>query len=326
MPRRAKPILTLTALLIIPAFATPLEAQFPPDSFQNLQVLPEDITFRELIGTMRGFASALGVRCQYCHVGEANQPLSQFDFPSDEKATKRKARVMLRMLNHINNEYLADLPSRREPEIQVGCETCHRGQSRPIMTRDSLRFAYQNGGVDALETSYRELRTRYFGSHTHDFRWFLLRNLANEMAAAGNFADARNVMSLNLEFFPDNPRVQSAFALVSIEAAMTLEGPEAGRASYKNALTRFPPELLSDNGLNAMGYRLMGASKTLEAIEIFKINTELHPNSANAFDSLGEGYMNNGDTELAITSYEKSLELNPENSNAVTILERLRSN
>ena len=35
---------------------------------------------------MRGFAGGLGVRCQYCHVHEGNQPnnLSTFDFASDE--------------------------------------------------------------------------------------------------------------------------------------------------------------------------------------------------------------------------------------------------
>ena len=316
----------LTILLIASFFATtPLKAQFPPDSLTNLQVLPEDIGVRELIGVMRGFASALGVRCQYCHVGEAGQPLSQFDFASDEKETKEKARIMFSMLRHINGEHLGDLPTRHSPEITVGCETCHRGQPTPIMTRDSLRFAYHNGGADALESTYRELRERYFGSHTHDFRWFILRNLANEMVANGNFADAGQIMELNLEFFPDDSRVRSAYALRGVEAAMTLEGPAAGRASFEASLTQFSPDVFSANGLNSMGYRLLGASKTLEAIEIFKINVQLHPNSSNVFDSLGEGYMINGDTELAIVNYEKSLELNPQNDNAVAMLGQLKS-
>lgn len=173
-------------------------------------------------------------------------------------------------------------------------------------------------------STYRELRARYFGSHTHDFRWFILRNLANEMVRAGNFVDAGQTMELNLEFFPDDPRVQSAYALRGVEAAMTLEGPAAGRASFEAALTQFSSTVFSSNGLNSMGYRLLGSSKTLEAIEIFKINVELNPNSSNAFDSLGEGYMTNGDTDLAIANYEKSLELDPQNDNAVAMLERLR--
>ena len=37
---------------------------------QNLQVLPADISPGELSRIMRGNALGLGVRCQYCHVGE----------------------------------------------------------------------------------------------------------------------------------------------------------------------------------------------------------------------------------------------------------------
>ncbi len=319
-------LIAIIALATLPSLAKPLNAQFPPDSLTNLQVLPEDMSVGALINVMRGFSGALGVRCQYCHVGEANQPLAQFDFASDEKETKEKARVMLRMLGHINGEHLDELPSRSEVAVEVSCETCHRGQARPVLISDSLRYAYRNGGVDALETSYRELRNRYYGSHTYDFRSFILSNLANEMGRAGNFADVEQVMALNLEFFPDNPRVRGAYAMASVEAAMNTSGAAAGRAAFDDALGRFSAALFTDNALNAMGYRLLGSGKTAEAVEVFKINTELHPNSANAFDSLGEGHMNNGDRDEAIAAYEKSLELNPQNPNAVSTLERLRAN
>ena len=121
--------LAITAATI--AVPGTMRAQFPPNSLVNIQELPEDITVRELIDVMRGFAGALGVRCQYCHVGEAGMPLSEFDFPSDARETKRKARVMLRMVRSINEEHLAGLESRGEPEVIVECATCHRGQSRP---------------------------------------------------------------------------------------------------------------------------------------------------------------------------------------------------
>ena len=37
---------------------------------------------------MMGFTRALGVRCNHCHVGEDGQPLSTFDFVSDENPNK----------------------------------------------------------------------------------------------------------------------------------------------------------------------------------------------------------------------------------------------
>jgi hypothetical protein len=43
--------------------------QFPPQRATNLKVLPSSITMDDLVDTMAGFTRALGVRCNYCHVG-----------------------------------------------------------------------------------------------------------------------------------------------------------------------------------------------------------------------------------------------------------------
>jgi CubicO group peptidase (beta-lactamase class C family) len=79
----------------------------------------------------------------------------------------------------------------------------------------------------------------------------------------------------------------------------------------------------AETELNALGYRLVQANKLAEAVEIFKLNVEMFPQSANAYDSLGEGYMRHGNKELAIANYKKSLELNPKNTNATTKLASL---
>ncbi len=55
----------------------------------------------------------------------------------------------------------------------------------------------------------------------------------------------------------------------------------------------------------------------------YRKNVELHPDSWNAYDSLGEAYMNNGDEELATKNYQKSVELNPKNENGVAALKKL---
>ena len=61
------------------------EAQIP-DTFTNLQVLPKDTSKAELTSTMRRFAFALGVRCEYCHVENADK---KFDYATDDKQEKR---------------------------------------------------------------------------------------------------------------------------------------------------------------------------------------------------------------------------------------------
>ena len=78
-----------------------------------------------------------------------------------------------------------------------------------------------------------------------------------------------------------------------------------------------------ESEFNALGYRLMGAGEMKAAVEIFKLNVELYPKSANVYDSLAEAYMNSGDTKKAIKNYRKSLELNPDNTNAKEMLKKL---
>jgi CubicO group peptidase (beta-lactamase class C family) len=75
--------------------------------------------------------------------------------------------------------------------------------------------------------------------------------------------------------------------------------------------------------LNRLGYQLLQTKKVADAIEIFKLNVEMFPQSANAYDSLGEGYMTSGNKDLALANYKKSLELDPKNANATAKLAQL---
>ena len=63
--------------------------------------------------------------------------------------------------------------------------------------------------------------------------------------------------------------------------------------------------------LNAYAYQLLNSGNMEGAIKAFKDNTDRHPESANAWDSLGEGYAIKGDKKEAIKCFKKSLTLNP---------------
>jgi len=67
----------------------------------------------------------------------------------------------------------------------------------------------------------------------------------------------------------------------------------------------------SENDINLYAYNLLGQGKHDQAIEAFISNTKRFPNSANAWDSLGEGYATKGDKDNAVKSFKKSLSLNP---------------
>ncbi len=77
--------------------------------------------------------------------------------------------------------------------------------------------------------------------------------------------------------------------------------------------------------LNMLGYLLLRNRMIKEAVEIFKLNAEAYPESANVYDSLAEGYLFDGNTKLAEVNYRKSLDLNPDNENARKMLNKLKS-
>jgi CubicO group peptidase (beta-lactamase class C family) len=95
--------------------------------------------------------------------------------------------------------------------------------------------------------------------------------------------------------------------------------------AYRELKTSNPDDpAIKEERINMLGYRLMWDRRTKSAVDIFRVNVQLYPESYNVYDSLGEGYMELGETELAIKNYEESIVLNPENTNGRQMLERLR--
>ena len=76
----------------------------------------------------------------------------------------------------------------------------------------------------------------------------------------------------------------------------------------------------SEDEINSLGYALLRQGRNGEALKIFVLNTELHPNGYNTHDSYGECLLIIGDTANAIRAYKKSLELNPGNTHAENVL------
>lgn len=67
----------------------------------------------------------------------------------------------------------------------------------------------------------------------------------------------------------------------------------------------------AEGAMNALGYRLLRDGDTEGGVAILEFNAEDNPRSANAFDSLGDGYVAAGDTARAIESYRHALAIDP---------------
>ncbi len=104
--------------------------------------------------------------------------------------------------------------------------------------------------------------------------------------------------------------------------------------SYEKALEAYKKEkenninsaLVKESTLNSIGYQELGKKNAKIALSVFKIYTILYPESANAFDSLGEFYMVSGDNKNALINYEKSLKLDPKSENAKAMINKLLKN
>lgn len=82
-------------------------------------------------------------------------------------------------------------------------------------------------------------------------------------------------------------------------------------AEYETIETKFGNNPDHYAFYNDYGYYLLGQKRIDKAIEKFKKQVELAPKSANAHDSLGEGYLAKGMLKESLAEYSKALELDP---------------
>ena len=195
--------LVLSALIVCASgLAAQAPGRFPPDSLVNVKVIPKNTPVIQVVGMMRNVAGALGVRCQFCHIGQEGMPLAQFDFAKDEKRTKLTARQMMRMVEDINRR-LDTLPEHEKmtSHVEVTCTTCHRGVSRPMPLEQLIQETAQTAGVDSATRLYRALRERYYGRAAYDFGEPALNIAAFRLGRAGKYDEAFAILRLNEEQF-----------------------------------------------------------------------------------------------------------------------------
>lgn len=239
---------TFFIVLLFSSYAYP---QFSWDNPKtNLKVFPDSIKGHELRKQMVGFSQSLGVRCWYCHDDTKGKDLNDIDFASDKKPQKQIAREMIRMSGTINGEHMPKVKLINSDASNVACMTCHRGYPKPQHLYQVLMESYDAGGVSAAINKYDELKEKYYGGFTFDFR---------------------------------------------------------------------------ENSLNFFGYQILNRNNLQDALQVFKLNAELYPNSYNVYDSLGDVYYKMEQYKLALDNYNKSLSINSSNKNAREMVGKISS-
>jgi pimeloyl-ACP methyl ester carboxylesterase len=112
--------------------------------------------------------------------------------------------------------------------------------------------------------------------------------------------------------------VEPSVRLRMLERGMRYAASGANEARRREAAFRH-----SEEDLNGWGYRLISQDKLPAALDVFRLNTELRPDSWNAYDSYGEALVKAGRKDEAIAAYRKSVALNPDSANGKAALKNL---
>lgn len=120
-------LITLTTLVVVSVAAV----KAPYQKHKNLKVLPKDISDEKLDSIMQTYNTALGVKCDFCHV-----PVKGFkdslDYVSDAEPMKNNARKMMEMTIHLNKTWFYFNKEVQPAYLNtVTCKTCHRGEPFP---------------------------------------------------------------------------------------------------------------------------------------------------------------------------------------------------
>jgi dienelactone hydrolase len=168
------------------------------------------------------------------------------------------------------------------------------------------------------------------GGAVDQMRWALgwSRNPANkfvEYKAAGHgtdmFAVEKGLEPLVLQWFdthlrnaPAKPAVVAATKPTPTEEFWNMftapGGVAKARAIYDESKRAKKREVLfPENETNLFGYQLLQDGNAKDAVEVFKLNVDAYPRSANTYDSLSDAYLALGNREESLRYAEKAVEM-----------------
>lgn len=179
-------------------------------------------------------------------------------------------------------------------------------------TKLAVPVIQHNGGINGFSTVIVRM--------TNEKRLIVLLDNAEDGQHLGDIT--LGIMSVLYDQPVDNPKRSIAETVMSTIAEKDVASAIAQYRELKAGKTASEYNF-GETELNQLGYQLLQMKKVTEAIEIFKLNVEMYPQSANAYDSLGEGFMVHGEKDLSIANYKKSVELDPKNTNATAKLAEL---
>ncbi|HMB91391.1 MAG TPA: YceI family protein [Rhodothermales bacterium] len=196
-----------------------------------------------------------------------------------------------------------------------------RGVTREIavpLKRTLLRTADAGWGNIRIgfEGRFTLNRTEY-GIHGSDF-WgvgMLSEEVDIEFGLLGTIMNQEKITFRSREKPSIGEVLQQTIAEKDVAAAV---------AQYHDLKTQHETDYnFAESELNRLGYKLLEQGRAAEAVQVFQLNAEAYPESANVYDSLGQGYAALGNRQQALAHYKRALTLDPYIPSAMEMTRRL---
>jgi CubicO group peptidase (beta-lactamase class C family) len=120
-----------------------------------------------------------------------------------------------------------------------------------------------------------------------------------------------------------NPEIPASDPVTQLNMQLRERGFGQTMQVYEEIKKKDPDFQPDENDLNNWGYRVLSKGRVKDALEIFRLNVRLYPDSWNVYDSYGEALRNDGEMEEAVKMYRRSVELNPDNAYGKKALEEM---
>jgi tetratricopeptide (TPR) repeat protein len=193
---------------------------------------------------------------------------------------------------------------------------------KPAPFTELLTYDFQNVTRNSVELDLNWEKMQFPVKIEFDVDRIVMDNAAQELTSTAGFtwqgyANAASYALVNkltgdydqaLKWADKAVTMNSNFVDLSIKSDLLRE---MGKTAEADVIKKDAVAIGDENELNNYGYQLLNQKEQDRAIEVFILNTQRHPKSANTFDSLGEAYALKGDKKNAIINFKKSLALDP---------------
>jgi CubicO group peptidase (beta-lactamase class C family) len=197
----------------------------------------------------------------------------------------------------------------------------HQPYRNPILMSLVQKFGcgiYTKGFENAL-VDFRKMkdssRQNYYISEEE------MIELGNKLADDNKINDGLSVLNFCKELYPNSSDIFYSYA----DLLSRNNDPSQAIENYRLAVTLYSTdETERESLLNSIGYQFLMTNRIDHAELVLKLNTELFPNSCNAYDSYAWALEKNNKLDLAIFNEEKAVAIATETNSP--LLETLKEN